>query len=68
MLDMYPFLLSHTKQYLQDIQNTNIVPMNFKFMLTVCAYTDSVLGQLLKSLKQLYTLCNDRGHPFLLSF
>lgn len=68
MLDMYPFLLSHTKQYLQDIQNANIVPMNFKFMLTVCAYIDSVLGQMLKSLKQLYMLCNDRAHSFLLSF
>jgi len=68
MLDMCPFLLSHTKQYLQDIKNTNIVPMNFKFMLTVCAYIYSVLGQLLKSLKQLYMLCNDRACSFVPSF
>lgn len=68
MLDMYPFLLSHTNQYLQHIQNTNTVPMNFKFMLIVCAHIYSVLGQLLKNLKQLYILCNDRAHFFLPSF
>ena len=61
---MYPFLQSHTNQYLQDIQNINIVPRNFKFMLTLCAYIYTVLGQLLKSLKQLYMLCNDRTHFF----